>query len=223
MTSAVLTEVRFNGILAKKYGRSHMVLLDRKTPAEAMKWLQSQFPEARSFFATAHQRGMAFAVFRGRGKHRENIGKDQLKEPAGGMITFMPVIQGAKSGGVFNVILGAVLIAASFIPFLAPIAPYLMSAGIAMIAGGVVQMLSPQPKLTKSADSAGNQASYVFSGAVNTSAEGNAVPVCYGRMRIGSAVISAGIEANDYSPAVVGMGVGTPGGNLKKTPYDLPI
>lgn len=44
-----------------------------------------------------------------------------------------------------------------------------------------------------------NSASYNFSGAVNTTIQGSAVPVMYGRMFVGSAVIAAGIVAEDQA------------------------
>ncbi|WP_210772177.1 hypothetical protein [Rhodanobacter lindaniclasticus] len=50
------------------------------------------------------------------------------------------------------------------------------------------------------------------------------MPLLYGRMIVGSAVISAGINAEDYSPKNAGIdGGGTvPGGGPwnPKTPYD---
>jgi predicted phage tail protein len=215
-----MTEIKLVGPLAKRYGRSHKVHLGTKCVNEAVRWILANFPDARSYFATAHQKGITFAIFRGRGAHKENIGYEQLDEPAGDCITISPVLMGSKAGAL-QTILGVVLIAASFIPFLAPIAPALMSAGLGLVAGGIIQMLSPQPKVQKNADSSGNQASYVFSGPVNTTAQGNPVPVLYGRMIVGSAVISAGIQAEDYSPATDGVGPGTAGGSSIKTPYDL--
>jgi predicted phage tail protein len=65
------------------------------------------------------------------------------------------------------------------------------------VLGGVAQMLSPQQKGLSSKDSPDNGASYNFNGPVNTQAQGNPVPLLYGRMIVGSAVISAGIYAED--------------------------
>ena len=48
------------------------------------------------------------------------------------------------------------------------------------------------------------------------------MPVVYGRIRAGSAVISAGMSAEDYVPAEGGVGPGTPGGGNLKSPYDMP-
>ena len=38
-----------------------------------------------------------------------------------------------------------------------------------------------------------NLPSYAFDGAVNTTRQGNPVPICYGSMIVGSQVISAGL------------------------------
>lgn len=220
-----MTEIRLGSTLGKRYGRSHRVSLSTKTPAEAMRWLLANFPAAHEYFAKAHLRGIEFAVFRGRGKHRENIGKDQLVEPAGDCIHIMPVHAGAKNG-VLQTILGVVLIvvgafvSASSWGLAAPVGGALVSMGIGMVAGGIVQMLSSQPKLQKNADSADNQSSYVFNGPTNTTAQGNCVPVIYGRVRAGSAVISAGMDAEDYAAATAGVGAGSANGSTKTSPYD---
>ncbi len=162
---------------------------------------------------------------------RENISLEQLAEPAGDCITFAPVMAGAKSGGILQTILGVTLIVAASIAtggiasaFAAGAGVWgtVASVGVAMTLGGVAQMLSPQPKVSTNADSSSNQGSYVFSGAVNTTAQGNPVPRGYGRMIIGSAVISAGITAADYVPSSDGVGTGTVNGSLVKSPYETP-
>jgi predicted phage tail protein len=55
--------------------------------------------------------------------------------------------------------------------------------GAAMMLGGVVQMLSPQPAGLASKQSADNRASYAFGGVTNTAAQGYPVPLLYGRRR----------------------------------------
>lgn len=44
---------------------------------------------------------------------------------------------------------------------------------------------------------ADNRTSYIFNGAVNVTAQGAPVPICYGRMRVGSVVVSAGVTTTD--------------------------
>jgi predicted phage tail protein len=51
--------------------------------------------------------------------------------------------------------------------------------------------------LPESNETADNRSSYIFNGPVNLTAQGNPVPLCYGRMIIGSVVISAGLSVED--------------------------
>ena len=48
-------------------------------------------------------------------------------------------------------------------------------------------------------DGPDNGASYNFNGPVNTTAQGNPVPLLYGEMFVGSATISAGIYSEDQA------------------------
>ena len=115
-------------------------------------------------------------------------------------IRIVPVILGSKRGGVFQTILGVALVAvgavASYFGGGAVGVP-LMQFGAAMALGGVVQMLSPQTTGLASKQSADNKASYAFGGVTNTTAQGNPVPLLYGKRRIGGAIISAGIYVDD--------------------------
>jgi predicted phage tail protein len=209
------TTVILSGPMRKRFGRQFHLHLDGKSPREACRALAAVLPGFRDYLLKAKARGIEFAIWRGRGKDAENIGVEQLDEPAGATIRIAPVVVGSKRAGVLQTIIGIVLIVVSFWT-----GGSTLSIGIAMVAGGVVQMLTPVPKLNKSADSAGNQSSYIFNGPINTSAQGGCVPVAYGRVRVGSAVISAGMIAEDYSSATSNIGSGTPGGNWKKTPFD---
>lgn len=185
--------VQLLGELGKKFGKSFK--LDVRNPAEAVRALCTNFPEFKQHLIESEKRGIAYKVLVGKEAQTAN----DLHNPAGKQsIKFVPILQGAGGGGL-QVIIGAVLIAASFVPFLAPVSPYLMSAGVAMVLGGVIQMLTPVPKLNADVSNGNpdNKPSYAFNGAVNTSAQGYPVSIGYGRMIVGSAVISAGIVSED--------------------------
>lgn len=165
-----------------------------------MGFFRSQFRGFSQYMAESNRKGLTFAVFRG----KQNISESELGDPTGkDVIRIVPVITGSKRAGVLQTIAGAVLIVAgAFISgasggAASPFGAALISAGIGLAAGGVVQMLSPQTKALASQDGPNNKASYSFNGPVNTSAQGNPVPVLYGEMIVGSAVISAGIYAED--------------------------
>lgn len=191
--------VKLLGELGKKFGKSYK--LDIMNPAEAVRALCINFPEFKKHLIESEKRGVAYKVLIG----KEAIGADDLHNPSGkDVIKFVPVLQGAGGNGVTSFIIGAVLVVASFVaPFVGAGAasPYLLNAGIAMMIGGVVQMLTPIPSTNTSDDNnkPDNKPSYTFNGSVNTSAQGYPVPVGYGRMIVGSAVISAGIVAEELA------------------------
>ena len=94
------------------------------------------------------------------------------------------------------------LIAAAAFPLLTPglgiaASNIMFGIGASMALGGVAQMLSPQPGGLASKQDADNKASYAFGGVTNTTAQGNPVPLGYGKRLIGGAIISAGIYIED--------------------------
>ena len=188
--------IRLYGKLGAQFGRIHRLAVE--STAEAVRALSVMLPGFQTELMTSGARGIRYACFIG----KTNIGKDDLQLAGGAEdIRIAPVMVGAKSGGFLQMVLGGALIAASFlVPGLsATFASALLGMGTSMALGGIVQMLSPQQAGSSAADSPENGASYNFNGPVNTTAQGNPVPVLYGRMIVGSAVISAGILAQDQA------------------------
>jgi len=72
------------------------------------------------------------------------------------------------------------------------------SIGSNLLFSGVSQALTSTPK-QQSVEAPSNKPSYAFDGAVNTAAQGNPVPVCYGRLIVGSQVISAGLTVEQIA------------------------
>lgn len=198
MTERVRTVI-LSGPLGREFGREFRLAVN--SPAEAVRALCIMVPGFQRFLATAKQKGLEFAVFIG----RHNLSVPQLQDPPGGdVIRIAPVLVGAKRGGVLQTIVGVILIVVgTYTSILSGGATSSMVAlGWSMVIGGVVQMLTPQPKGLSAKDSPENAPSYSMNGTVNTQAQGNPVPLAYGGhdtkgMLIGSAVISGGILAED--------------------------
>lgn len=195
LTGQPMRTIRLYGILGSTFGREFK--LSVASPKEAVRALCVIVPGFERFLNTSKQRGLTYAVFSGkRNLHDDELSMDQSTAD----IRIAPVILGSKRGGVFQTILGVALVAvgavASYFGGGAVGVP-LMQFGAAMTLGGVVQMLSPQTTGLASKQSADNQASYAFGGVTNTTAQGNPVPLLYGRRRIGGAIISAGIYVED--------------------------
>lgn len=188
-----LKTIRLYGALGARFGRVHRLAVS--SAREAVKALCVLLPGFERELMTAHTRGVVYSVFLG----RSSISAEQLTYPAGrDDIRIAPILQGSKRAGALQTIIGAVLVVVGAI-FYNYGGQALMSLGYAMMAGGVVQMLVPQKGTTSTQDQADNTASYNFNGAVNTSAQGNPVPLGYGKMLVGSAVVSAGIFAEDQA------------------------
>ncbi|EKZ6648792.1 tail assembly protein [Klebsiella pneumoniae] len=192
----IMTRIELSGILGKTFGKVHHRLIS--TVQEAGIALAATIPGFEHFMNNSKEKGLTFAVFKG----KKNIGKDDLRFPVGGeVIRIVPVLIGSKKAGLLQTILGAVIIVASavgsyFVPG-NPVSAFGYKMGAAMMLGGVVQMLSPQPAGLARKESADNKASYAFGGVTNTASQGYPVPLLYGKRRIGGAIISAGIYVED--------------------------
>lgn len=181
-----MVNVRFYGSL-KQFGTEFR--LDCKTPAEVVQALTSQIPKLRQFI----QQGL-FTVRVGReyldNRYLEQGLNQHLKDDS--TVHFTPVLKGSKKAGLFQTIVGAVMVVvgAVFQQY------YLVGAGIAMVAGGVAQMLTKMPPMSTGKDAERKQ-STSFSNLSNMAAQGRQMPLLYGRIRAGSLVISQGVETMD--------------------------
>lgn len=189
------------GELGRRFGRRHRLAI--ASAAEAVRALCANFPAFERELVTSGERGVGYRVLAG----RNALNLERLYEPSGSQrITIAPVVSGAGGNGVGQILLGATLLAVAWWnpmgwaasgAFLSQATLY--SVGTAMILGGVAQMIAPTPKASDPAERPENKPSYSFNGAVNTTAQGHPVPVGYGRLIVGSAVISAGIDVDEIA------------------------
>lgn len=182
-----MTTIKLSGSLAQKFGRLHRRQVASGDTWEVFRALKATIEGFEAEIRRLDRLGLRFAIFR----NRKNVGADSFGMGGAREIRVVPVIEGSKRGGILQIVLGVVLIAASY--FGAPTAP----AGIALLAGGVIQMLSPQAAGLKQSASPENMPSYAFGSAKNTTASGNPVPICIGERRWGGAIISASVYAED--------------------------
>lgn len=184
--------VTLYGFLAEKYGKTHRV--DAKTPAEVIRAFCANFSD---FKEQIIQDGQAFYKIVAGRENRSD--KDSLHVGTSKTIKIIPIV-GGKSG-LGKVILGAALIVASiYLPVTPLIGTMSLSSmagsiGFSLVLGGISQMLFAPPKTKMNmGERPENLPSYAFSGAINTTGQGNPVPLCYGRLRVGSQVISTGLS-----------------------------
>lgn len=190
----VMTEIKLYGVLAKKFGKNHQRIISTKH--EATRALAATIDGFENFMRSSKKRGLTFALFYG----ERNISEDDLSLPVSGdVIKIIPVVIGSKKAGLLQTILGAVLVVAGLVlsPYTAGLSTAMIGSGVALMAGGVIQLLSPQTAGLASKQDSANKASYAFGSPTNTASQGYPVGLLYGQRRIGGAIISAGIYVED--------------------------
>jgi predicted phage tail protein len=200
-TNTPIVSVILLGELGQRFGRRHSLAI--ASAAEAIRALAANFPSFERELVASGERGVGYRVLAG----RESLSLKQLHDPTGVQrITIAPVISGAGGNGMGQILLGIAIIAVAWWNPMGWAASgailsqaTLYSVGTSMILGGVAQMIAPTPKALDPAERPENKPSYSFNGAVNTTAQGHPVPVGYGRLIVGSAVISAGIDVDEVT------------------------
>lgn len=194
-----LKVIKLSGSLGRRFGVFHKMAVD--SYPEAIRALSSQVEGFKDYMQSEVGSRMKYAVF----VDGKNVGQhDEKSWKCAREVRIVPVPTGSKSGGLFNVVFGAVIMATAFIASGASLAAmgafassaFMMGGAIAL--GGVMQMISPQQGGMKlQSQSAENKPSYAFGGAVNTTAAGYPVPLPYGYRTVGGAIWSAGSYAED--------------------------
>lgn len=217
-------EVRLYGPLAKFVGqRSFMAEVG--SAAEAVRMLLANFPGLEKHMADQYYKVIV-------DNYESKL--EEIHYPASSRIQIIPVMGGA-GGGTGSILAGIGLVAAAIL--LGPVAGGFLglgaglsgtaggvavsgliggaaasaigAVGVALVLGGVAQLLSPTPQLgqlgpttpsnfgTTENTELDPQKSYSFSGIQNTSQQGVPVPLIYGETFVGSVVISAGIDTDN--------------------------
>ena len=124
----------------------------------------------------------------------------------GCIVHFAPVVAGAgKNGGVFQIVAGIVIIAASIISYQWYGVGYgsaLMFGvtGAAMALGGVMTMLAKAPSMSDYGKEGEKKQSTSFSNIKNLTPQGRPIPLLYGKMLTSLVLISQGVETFDDMP-----------------------
>ena len=202
--------VKVYGALREQLGQGRFEFV-ADTPQQALKALFANFPGLQKWMLDQEKNGMAYRVTVGQDViHNDDVTGLFLPWSEREVFRIAPVLAGAGRG-TGQILLGVGLIAASiFIPGATAIGFGLQFGAISMsvgaigaglVLGGVAQMISPAPAIPPITGGRGKEAakleSFSFSGVVNTSKQGLPVPIAYGRLFVGSAVLSSGLDTDD--------------------------
>lgn len=187
----MLTTVYLDGPLGKRFGKKWE--LDCETPGEALRLIEVNMPGMRDFIRDNLAKYDNYKVVctyeNGRTEALDNDTLKTARRPS--TIRFVPVLKGRNAGA--RIVAGvALLVVAYFLPpAYVGAAAMLGGIGASLVIGGVVQLLTPQPK-TPDQDERKDKTSHYYDGPTNTTMQGVPVQLIYGqRVLVGSHVISA--------------------------------
>lgn len=200
----IMVTITLKGSLGAAVGRSCWKL-HVNSVAEGVRAVEAQTGQLYAHLRAKEQEGIEYRVVINGKDHR---GTEDLITPSNRLrsIEIVPVPSGSGNG-TLQLILGIVLIIIGVVLFafgggvIASLGVSIALAGISTTLGGIAQMLAKSPKLdnTKSAEFTPN-ASYLFTSITNTARQGNVVPLGYGRMIVGSQLVSFGLHAYSIGP-----------------------
>lgn len=188
----MLTKVSLEGALGVQFGPEHH--FDIECPADVISALVANYPEFSAVLWDSEANGVSYQLYVG----DHDIEEANLRDLHHGKpIVLIPVFEG--SGTIGKIITGVALLGLglSGVGIFGITAANVALLGGAMALGGISELLTPRQKPSTGND---KKSSFSFSGAINTEAAGNPVPLLYGRFLIGSQVISAGVTT--YAIAV---------------------
>ena len=179
------------GIAEHKYAKCY----DVRTLIQAM---TSNFKSIQRYLADRSD--MPFQILVNGTKY---LTKDTIKTAKfkdGDSIQFIPVIGGSGDnwGSVATIIIAIIIIVLAWwnpYGWFTGYQAVMYAAGANMLMSGVSQLLFKPEEISPSTYETEDKskANYAFNGPVNLTNQGNAVPLGYGKLRVGSQVIAAGL------------------------------
>ena len=210
--------VKVYGALRKKLGQCRFEF-EAATPAQAIKALCVNFPGLEKWLIDSEKDGVGYRVTLGKERVTDDLSPLIMPWSEKEVFSITPVIAGAGRGFgsivaglglvALAVVTGGSSIAFTGTGFAATTAGGFAAAtfgtklaiaagtlGLGLTFMGIAQAISPQPEVPDFDESAQLE-SFSFSNVVNTSRQGLPVPIAYGRVFAGSAVISSSLDVAD--------------------------
>ncbi|MDP8039323.1 MULTISPECIES: tail assembly protein [Pasteurellaceae] len=200
-----MAKIKFHGDL-KRFADNKTLELCVDSFSELMSGLLTQIPGLRQHLSKGF-----YKVRMGKNKYltQKQIETDPnaIKLNDNATIHFTPVVAGAgKNGGIFSIVVGVILVAASWYVGGAAGWGYIgtqtgatlaFTMGVAMIMSGAVSLLTKPPEMGTGFDDSEKQKSTSFSNLKNITPQGRPIPLLYGTMMTSLVLISQGIETFD--------------------------
>ena len=200
--------VKVYGALRKRLGQCRFEF-DVATPAQAIKALCVNFPGLEKWLIDSEKDGVGYRVAISKEKVTEdNFAPLAMPFSDREVFSITPVVAGAGRG-TGQILAGLALVTTAVITGGSTLAlgvgGFSGGLGISAAVGniglfltltGIATAISPQPELNSTLDESVQLESFTFSNVVNTSRQGMPCPIAYGRLFVGSAVLSSGLDVD---------------------------
>jgi len=195
-----MTQVTLHGILAKEFRKTFSLAIKR--PKEVFDAISCTHSNFRNRVVELANQGVHFTLLVD-GKKMTTIEELSIVSD-NQQIDIVPLVCGAgKAGAIIAIIaLGVLTAGAGFALGLSTSIGFgmtgatLVNIGVGIAMMGIQMALAPKPKMDRpSADVNSAKQSFLFSSKANVAEQGIPVPVGYGRLRVGSAVIQSTIKS----------------------------
>ena len=191
----MLRQVHLLGEMGEKYGTEHK--MDVGSVGEALRALDANHPGfIRDIRKEEHYNVCV-------GDFNDNDALDDVSVQMNhkkGDIWIAPEVIGRKAG-MLATVLGAVLIVVGIVLSIYGFGAGtpLIKLGAGLMLSGVAMMLTPVPGSPQYSEreEPDERQSFLFDGPVNTNEQGGAIPIAYGRVLIGSTVVSTALDVED--------------------------
>lgn len=202
-TNRRYVEVKLLGEAGRRFGRSYKIWA--VNTREVLSALIRQIKGLKEYMAKAHENGIGFKLVT---KRPEGITYEEVLNPCDQLI-MAPIISGA-GGNLGNILIGAALIALSFVSFGAGAfagigaaaggagSTALFGIGASLFLTGIAGLLSPTVQTPDS--NTKRSESFLFDRAAELTSQGFPVPVLYGRYRVEAALIVSSSIATEQIP-----------------------
>jgi predicted phage tail protein len=216
--------VKVYGALRKRLGQCRFEF-EAATPAQALKALCVNFPGLDKWLLDSEKDGVSYRVTIGKERVIDDLSPLVMPWSEKEVFSITPVIAGAgrgfgtiaagiglitlailapgagfalSAGGFTTTGAAATMVAAPGFALASGLAVIAGNIGIGLVLLGVAQVLSPQPQFSKlgELEESAELESFTFSNVVNTSKQGLPVQIAYGRVFVGSAIISSGLDVD---------------------------
>ena len=191
------TKIKLHGKLSKMYGEEFEFANIRK-PTDAVKALQTIFPDFKDSIIEAAKEGTHYELIVD-GQSEDSYSMNQNKDTSAGVIEIVPCIIGKGPAGyiIGGLILGGIgYYATGF-----AVSAFFITLGVGLVIAGIMYLLTPIPEAEPSAEiEAGiKNSSFIFNNPSNVASQGQAIPIVYGKLRVGSQVVGTTISNHNLS------------------------